>query len=123
MQQWKRGNEDGGIAIKRLFYILRPAAVLRWMRYHPDKTPPMHFPTLIAERDPPARVRTIIADLIARKAETRELGLAPMPAEIAAFVEAEYAIAEAEPKGIVDTRSQVAADAAFQDMLDRFAPP
>ena len=122
MQQWKRGGEDGGIAIKRLFYILRPAAVLRWMRHHPGATPPMHFPTLIAQCDPPAQVGAIVADLIARKAETRELGLAPMPAELAAFVEAEYTIAEAEPKGIVDTRSHMAADAAFYDMLERFAP-
>ncbi|MFA6117062.1 MAG: nucleotidyltransferase domain-containing protein [Sphingomonas sp.] len=121
MQQWKRANDQDGVAIKRLFYILRPAAVLRWMRYHPTATPPMHFPTLIAECEPPAQVRAIIADLIARKAETRELGLAPMPAEIEAFVEGEYAIAEAEPKGVVDARSHAAADAIFYEMLERFA--
>jgi len=123
LQQWKRAGDGDGIAIKRLFYILRPAAVLRWMRYHPTATPPMHFPTLITECAPPAKVRTIIADMIARKAETRELGLAPMPAEIEAFVEAEYAIAEAEPKGVTDPRSQAAADTTFYEMLEHFAPP
>ncbi|CUS45163.1 MAG: nucleotidyltransferase domain-containing protein [Pseudomonadota bacterium] len=122
MQQRDRANEGEGIAIKRLFYILRPAAVLRWMRHHPGATPPMHFPTLIAECDPPPQVRAIIADLIARKAETRELGLAPMPAEIETFVQAEYAIVEAEPKSMVDARSHAAADAAFHEMLERFAP-
>lgn len=122
MREWKRASDMGEIPIKRLFYILRPAAVLRWMRHHPAATPPMHFPTLIAECDPPAQVRAIIADLIARKAETRELGLAPMPAEIAAFVEAEYALAEAEPKGVVDPRSQAAADGVFHAMLEHFAP-
>lgn len=122
MQQWKRADAEGGVAIKRLFYILRPAAVLRWMRHHPGATPPMHFPTLVAGGDPPAHVAAVIADLIARKAETHELGQAPMPAEIAGFARAEYDLAEAEAKGLVDPSAYVAADAAFLEMLERFAP-
>ena len=121
-QQWLRAGEAEGIAIKRLFYILRPAAVLRWMRLHPGLTPPMHFPTLIAECDPPAQVGAIVAELIARKAETRELGLAPMPAELSAFAEAEFTHAKAEEKGMTDSRSQAAADSFFPEMVDRFGP-
>lgn len=122
MQQWKRADAEGGVAIKRLFYILRPAAVLRWMRHHPGATPPMHFPTLVAGGDPPATVAAIIADLIARKAETHELGQAPMPADIVAFARTEYDIAEAEPKGLVDPGTQAVADTAFLEILERFAP-
>lgn len=123
MQQWQRAEAEDGIAIKRLFYILRPAAVLRWMRHHPGATPPMHFPTLVAGGNPPEHVAAIIADLIARNAETREIGQAPMPADIIAFARAEYDIAEAEPKGLVDPGAHKAADAAFLEMLERFAPP
>ncbi len=123
MQQLKRANETDGIAIKRLFYILRPAMALRWMRYHSDATPPMHFPTLVAESDPPAHIQEIIAGLIASKARTRELGHAPIPAEIESFFQAEYALAEAAPKILADERSHAAADAAFYEMLERFAPP
>jgi predicted nucleotidyltransferase len=122
MQQWQRAEVEGEVAIKRLFYILRPAAVLRWMRHHPGATPPMYFPTLVAEGDPPPQVAAIIADLIARKAETREFGSAAMPAEIIAFARAEYDIAAAEPKGVVDPAAHEAADAAFLEMLERFAP-
>ena len=121
-QQWLRAGEAEGIAIKRLFYILRPAAVLRWMRLHPGLTPPMHFPTLIAECDPPAQVGAIVAELIARKAETRELGLAPMSAELSAFAEAEFTHAKAEEKGKTDPRAQAAADSFFLEMVDRFGP-
>lgn len=36
------------IALKKIFYALRPAAALRWLRLHPDRAvAPMHFPTLI----------------------------------------------------------------------------
>ena len=122
VQQWKRATDLDGIAIKRLFYILRPAAALRWMRVHPGAAPPMHFPTLIAECDASPKVRAIVADLIARKAETRELGRAPMPAEIAVFAQAEFAIAAAEEKVAADHQSHEAADAMFLDLLDRFGP-
>lgn len=120
-QQWKRAGEADGIAIKRLFYILRPAAVLRWMRLHPGLAPPMHFPTLIAQGDPPAAVAATIAALLARKAETRELGHAPMPPGIAAFAEAEYALAEGIPTEPVDPALRPAAEHLFQELIERFA--
>jgi len=122
MQQLKRAGEADGVAIKRLFYILRPAAVLRWMRHHPGRTPPMHFPTLIAECDPPAPVRTIIAEMIVRKAAMRESGQAPMPPDLAAFIDAEYAIVEAEPKTADDGAARTMAEAVFHEMIERFAP-
>ena len=85
------------VQLKKLFYALRPAAALRWLRLHPDRTiAPMHFPTLIAECDAPHDVRRLTDTLIRRKAETRELGAAPLPDPIAAFIDDEFAIARAD---------------------------
>ena len=82
------------VALKKLFYALRPAAAIRWLRLHADEAvPPMHFPTLLAECEPSPDVAAISAELIARKAETRELGTGPLPEAIATFIEQEFAAA------------------------------
>lgn len=79
--------------LKKLFYALRPAAALRWLRLHPDKAvAPMHFPTLLAECDAPPSVRELAADLIVRKSVTRELGTGEMPFDIAAFIDHEFEV-------------------------------
>lgn len=86
---------DGkSVALKKLFYALRPAAALRWLRLHPaEAVPPMHFPSLLAESDPPADVAALVEKLLARKAETRELGTGPVPAAIVRFIDREFAAA------------------------------
>ncbi|WP_284734391.1 nucleotidyltransferase domain-containing protein [Sphingosinicella terrae] len=88
---------DGrAVAAKKIFYALRPAAALRWLRLHPQETlPPMHFPTLIEESDVPADVSGIVAEMIRRKAETRELGSAPLPRPVSEFVDREFDTARA----------------------------
>ena len=80
---------------KKLFYALRPAAALRWLRLHPDEAvAPMHFPTLMAECDPPSDVQEIVAELVVRKAKTRELGTAPVPRPIGELIDRELETAE-----------------------------
>jgi hypothetical protein len=88
---------DGtSVAQKKIFYALRPAATLRWLRMRPaEAIAPMHFPTLIAECDPPAALSTEIADLMNRKAITRELGATPLPFAVANFIDAEFEFARA----------------------------
>lgn len=82
------------VLLKKLFYALRPAAALRWLRLHPEASlAPMHFPTLLAESSPPPDVAEISAELMRRKAVTRELGAAPLPRPIETFIDAEFAIA------------------------------
>lgn len=77
---------------KKLFYAMRPAAALRWLRFHPHQAvAPMHFPTLMAECEAPREVARIVEDLIARKAATRELGEGELPSVVAAFIENEFA--------------------------------
>jgi len=82
------------VELKKLFYALRPAVALRWLRLHPGAAvAPMHFPTLVADSDLPAEVAAIVQDLLNRKAITRELGTGPLPAPVAALIDAEFAVA------------------------------
>lgn len=114
------------VALKKLFYALRPAAALRWLRLHPEaKIAPMDFPTLMAECDPPADVDRLARDLIVRKAATRELGTAPLPAIIDAFVTEEFGIAAAMdqlPPSRVSTTAREAAEHLFRSAVRRLAP-
>ncbi len=83
-------------AQKKMFYALRPAATLRWLRMRPHEAiAPMHFPTLMEECDPPAELSRQVDDLMARKLVTRELGTAPLPAVVASFIDSEFELARA----------------------------
>ncbi len=83
--------EGKDVALKKIFYALRPAAALRWMRLHPSyKLPPMHFPTLMKECDPPGETVSIVEDLLARKALTTELGTGQLPEPIRRFIDSEF---------------------------------
>jgi hypothetical protein len=94
--QWQRSFEGGRGPLKRLFYALRPAMALRWLRLRPDgSVPPMHLPTLVAEAAPDAAVADEIARLTALKATTRELGEGPLPPVLGAFMAEEFAAARA----------------------------
>jgi len=82
------------IKLKKLFYALRPAAALRWLRLHENAVvAPMHFPILMAECDAPRDVLDATADLLARKAATREMGEGESPACLIDFMAAEFATA------------------------------
>jgi predicted nucleotidyltransferase len=84
----------GDVALKKIFYALRPAAALRWLRLRPGEAiAPMHFPTVMASCDPPAEVAAMVEELIARKAQSRELGGAPLPEPIRAFMDTEFDLA------------------------------
>ncbi len=86
---------DGtSVAQKKIFYALRPAAALRWLRMHPtEAVAPMHFPTLMAECEPPSDLRAEVVDLMDRKAVTRELGVAPLSRVVAGFIDSEFELA------------------------------
>lgn len=122
LRQRERNFGDGSdVAIKRLFYALRPAAALRWLRLHPgESVAPMHFPTLMSECDPPRDVRVIVADLIARKAVTNELGRGPIPPDLARFIDHEFEVAQDFQEGPQTSPSEEAradADALFQSLV------
>lgn len=102
------------VALKKLFYALRPAAVLRWMRMHPEATvAPMHFPTLMAECEPPNDVRQLTNELLARKAMSHEMGTGSLPPIIGTFIEREFELSrDVFESGYVPTSPAARADAA-----------
>ena len=92
--QWAIATSTG--SLKKVFYALRPAAILAWFEQNPDRVvPPMDLATLLAESDPPADVVAASAELVALKAETRELGRGEVPPVISRFIEDQYLRAEA----------------------------
>jgi predicted nucleotidyltransferase len=109
------------VSLKKIFYALRPAAALRWLRLHPDAViAPMDFRTLLQQCDPPADVLGLSADLIARKSVTREFGTGPLPAPIRDFIDREFESAhahfDARPRRVSDD-AKSEADALFRSML------
>lgn len=112
--------ETKSVSLKKAFYALRPAAALRWLRLHPGRSvAPMHFPTLLAESEVGADVADVVADLLARKAVTRELGRAPLPPVVRAFIEQEFGAAEDgfPPPAPASSERREAADALFRRFL------
>ncbi len=111
---------------KKIFYSLRPAMALRWLRLHEARAvPPMHFPTLMEHCDLHADLAGEINELLVRKAVTRELGTAPVPPLIAAFTLQEFSLAET----LFATRGRARsgppnreAEAFFRDIIRRFGP-
>ncbi len=123
-RQWRVYFEEGRIAkLKKMFYALRPALALRWLDLHSDQAvPPMHFPTLLAESNVDAEVVDLCNALIAQKAVTRELGTAPVPAPLIAFIEAEFARAEPTLAGklpVLDPLIKAEAASLFRETVIR----
>lgn len=120
-------TDERSVPQKKIFYALRPATALRWLRLHPEQSvAPMHFPTLFAECQPPAELAAIIADLIARKSVTRELGSSSLPRAVSVFIDVEFASAREAFEAADDTPGSGAkerAEAFFLDALRRLAPP
>jgi uncharacterized protein len=112
------------VALKKLFYALRPAATLRWMRMRPtEPLAPMHFPTLMAECNPPGDVVGFVDALLALKAQTRELGSSPLPAPIVNFVDSEFELARLsfeQGRFTVSNEAKEEAATFFRMAVDRF---
>jgi len=117
-------GDDRNVPQKKIFYALRPAAALRWLRLHPDEAvAPMHFPTLLAGCDAPGEVVEIVTDLMARKALTRELGSEPLPAPVLTFIDGEFDRARdtfADARRPISPQSLQRAEAFFRATIRRF---
>ena len=100
-------GDGSDISQKKIFYALRPAAALRWLRMRPDEAvAPMHFPTLMTECDPPGDLKDEVVDLMKRKAVTRELGTAPLSRAVASFIDTEFELAHDKFEGSRDDPSE-----------------
>ncbi len=127
MAMWKRvATDPKDVALKKIFYALRPAAALRWLRMQPDESvAPMHFPSLMEQCDLSPDLRAEIDDLLLEKSRTRELGRGPIPKRIAAFVQTEFESAER----IVSARPRAAkgpvnweAEEFFRKIVRQYSP-
>lgn len=115
--------EDGDVPLKKLFYALRPAMALRWLRLHPtDRVAPMNFLDLMAGCDLSNDIQSVIDNLLRRKAATRELGRGPLPPGIRDFIAAEFTAAENiySGRGPIDDDQQQTADTFFHRVIARW---
>ncbi|NKB83289.1 nucleotidyltransferase domain-containing protein [Brucella grignonensis] len=94
--QFERSIGDGqGVAIKKVFYALRPLMALKWLRLHPrERIAPMHFPTLCRAVDLSNDLSVELESLMQRKAETREMGQGNVSDVIMTFLKKELSSAE-----------------------------
>ena len=125
--QWQRSGAAGGarVALKRVFYGLRPAAVLHWLATHDAATPPMNLGELLDQAPPPAAVRDEVDRLVAAKAVTREMGDGVVPAVLRDWVEGQLAAAaEADRPSDGDAVARRRAEAAdrYRVLVERWAP-
>ena len=70
-ERWLEG--DGPVPVKRYFYALRPALVIRCLRRDPATRPPMNLQALMAASGLPASAEDGIHALVAAKRRTNEL--------------------------------------------------
>lgn len=95
LHQWERYGDEQEMSLKKLFYVLRPAASVRWLERHPDSaTPPMEITPLLVESGATSEVLDLVADLVALKAETREMGVGVAPPQLLAYVQETLGVGE-----------------------------
>lgn len=122
--QWARSGAAAGarVPLKKVFYALRPAAVLHWMSSHPG-TPPMALGELLEQAPVPPDVADEIDHLVAAKARTRELGTGDVPPRLRSWI-AERLEAGVPGDGADATLAERRVDAArrFRALLEEWAP-
>lgn len=115
---WKRAvNDDGSTRYKRLFYALRPAMALRWMRLHKNGQPPMNFQALCQGCDLPASVLKPIRELLYLKSKSREQQSGPAIPVVNDLIEVEFAYAEATTLPKSDTGVHEQAEVLFRKLV------
>ncbi|MBN8816608.1 MAG: nucleotidyltransferase domain-containing protein [Sphingomonas sp.] len=124
--QWSRVfQDDGSASLKKLFYVLRPIAAMAWLDRHPgEPAAPMVFQLLIEAIDIPDDCRSEIAELLARKLVTNELGTSILPPAIGRYIEAglvEEPSSETPGPISLEERGKLA-DRLFLDLVDELAP-
>lgn len=72
--------------LKKYFYSLRPALMLRWLRLNESGTPPMDLPSLLSQSAMEPEQREEIEMLVALKLQTRELGNGPRRSALDALI-------------------------------------
>lgn len=100
-RQWRLhvvGHDS--LKVKKYFYCLRPAMVIRWLRMNPDTVPPMNFFDLRAGIDLDPDLIAVLDEMVAAKRKVKEAGLGPRVPLVDKFIESEFAWATEAVKGI-----------------------
>lgn len=93
--QWDRHAGGAEMPLKTIFYALRPAASVRWLQQRPEaSTPPMELVPLLVESGAPAEVLDLVAELIALKAVTHEMGDGVAPPPLVAYISDSLSVGE-----------------------------
>ncbi|WP_405177514.1 nucleotidyltransferase domain-containing protein [Nocardia sp. NBC_01377] len=88
-KQWELAEHHR--SLKKVFYSLRPAMALRWLREHPGAAvAPMHLPTLLEQCTLTDAFVAAVTELTELKSRTREMGSGAVPTPIAAFIMDEF---------------------------------
>ncbi len=87
--------------IKKIFYVLRPAIAMRWLRLHETAAvAPMNFQELCKGADLGDEVESEINALLARKKITREMGKSTIPNVLKMLIQEEISAGETYFVGI-----------------------
>lgn len=111
-QQWNAyidGKSD--INLKKYFYVVRPAMVIRWLRMNPDVIPPMDFESLREGIELEKSLNVELEGLLEKKSKTKELGDAPRITTVDEFIQQEFSWAREFAKSIKKDRFELALDA------------
>jgi len=86
-KQWdKHVGDNSDVALKKYFYILRPALAICWIRQNADVQPPMNLQALVEGLDLTSRLTSEIARLLELKAIAKEVGRGDRIPEIDTFI-------------------------------------
>lgn len=117
--QWvKHVSDNAEVNFKKYFYILRPALAIRWIRLHPEVSPPMNLQAMVEGLDLPDDTVGEIARLLELKSKAKEIGTGSRIDEIDALIAEETAWARSTDK--TKQRSDLigAADELFRHILN-----
>src|SRR5262249_11206363 len=106
-------SDDRAVPFKKLFYALRPAVALRWLRLHPGQAvAPMHFPTLVGGAVLRGGGAGFVGALLARGGVRGEWGGGPLRARFGPLMDAGLAQARTRCQGGVLRREPKSVPAA-----------
>lgn len=116
-ERWLEGDDE--VAVKKYFYALRPALVIRCLRLNPASRPPMDLGSLVAAADLPAHVVDDIAMLVEAKRVTNERSNGARLPQLDALIRAELARAGDVPgRSIPDAMALKRANDIFLELVN-----
>ncbi len=91
--QWNRMSTGADVPLKKYFYAIRPLMALHWLSAR-STVPPMNFAALLEAEPWPRDMDCAVAELIALKRETPELGSGPRVGVIDRWIESRLEVAD-----------------------------